>query len=544
MSIPVEASGQPIYVMKENVARRTGDEALANVLTVSLILGEIAKSALGPSGFNKMLVGSFGDITYTKAGVTILSEANIEHPIGKLYLEAAKNLDKTVGDGTNRMIYLTSKLVENGIIYYKKGIHPVTLSLGYEEAKNFAINYLEKISKKPLPENYDNVLRNLVKTTVLSSLGRSEIAHLDNIVDSIIQAAKLVTKEVNGKRKLDIDSVAIVSKVGGSSFETTFIRGIIVDKEVVHPNMPKIVKNAKIALVDFPLEVKKTEISAELEFKTPEEILKLKEEERKSVTEKVEKIIESGANVLVCQKAIDDKASAMLAKAGILAIKNAKRSDLEKLAEATGAKIISYHNDLSPNALGEAELVEERKYETEKVVVFEGVKFGKSVSILIRGVSKELTKEYENIIKKGLLCVSNFYEEEKYIPGGTAELLGMALSLKELSMSKGGEIGLAIDAYSESLLDLAGAIISNSGMPLTKTLGDLRAKNSESKDSLFGVNILTRKIVKPEEEGIIEPIRVTKSILSVATELASVLLKVDDMYLTLKLPEKKKEERK
>lgn len=540
MAIPVEASGQPIYVMKENVARRTGDEALANTLTVSIVLEEITKTALGPSGFNKMLVGSFGDITYTKNGVTILSEANIEHPVGKLYIEAAKNLDKMVGDGTNRMVYLASKLIEMGVTYYKKGIHPTTIALGYEEARKFLNEYIENISKKPNPEEYDATLRNIIRTVVLPSIGRSELAYYENVINAIFQAAKLVTREVDGKKKIDVDDVAIVSKTGGSAFETSFINGIIIDKEVAHPNMPKRIEGARIALVDFPLEVKKTEISSELEFKSPEEILKLKEEERKSVTEKVEKIIQSGANVLISQKAIDDKAAAALAKAGILAVKNAKRSDLEKLAEATGARIISDYMDISEKTLGEAELVEERKYETtEKVVVVEGVKKSKSVSILIRGVSKELTKEYERIIKKGLQCVANFYEEERYIPSGVADIVGMAVALKDYGMQKGGELSLVIEGFSEALFDLAGAIIENSGMPVTKTIGDLRAKNVKAKDKLFGIDALSRKVVDVEEVGIIEPIKSVKLMLNVATELASTLLRVDDMFLTLKLPEKK-----
>jgi chaperonin GroEL (HSP60 family) len=540
MAIPVEASGQPVYVMKENVARRTGDEALANTLTVSIVLEEITKTALGPSGFNKMLVGSFGDITYTKNGVTILSEANIEHPVGKLYIEAAKNLDKMVGDGTNRMIYLASKLIETGVTYYKKGIHPTTIALGSEEARKFLNEYIESISKKPRLEEYDTVLKNMIRTVVLPSIGRSELAYYENVVNAILQAAKLVTREVNGKKKIDIDDVAIVSKTGGSAFETSFINGIIIDKEVAHPNMPKRITGARIALIDFPLEVKKTEISSELEFKSPEEILKLKEEERRSVTEKVEKIIQSGANVLISQKAIDDKAAAALAKAGVLAVKNAKRSDLEKLAEATGARIVSDYTDISEKTLGEANLVEERKYEaTEKVVVVEDVKKSKSVSILIRGVSKELTKEYERVVKKGLQCVANFYEDEKYVPSGVADIVGMAVALKDYGMQKGGEISLVIEGFSEALFDLAGAIVENSGMPVTKTIGDLRAKNVKTKDKLFGIDALSRKVVDVEEAGIIEPIKSVKLMLNVATELASTLLRVDDMFLTLKLPEKK-----
>ncbi|MCI4439088.1 thermosome subunit, partial [archaeon] len=350
----------------------------------------------------------------------------------------------------------------------------------------------------------------------------------------------LVTREVNGKKKIDIEDVGIVSKTGGSAFETSFINGIIIDKEVAHPNMPKRITGARIALIDFPLEVKKTEISSELEFKSPEEILKLKEEERRSVTEKVEKIIQSGANVLISQKAIDDKAAAALAKAGVLAVKNAKRSDLEKLAEATGARIVSDYTDISEKTLGEANLVEERKYEaTEKVVVVEDVKKSKSVSILIRGVSKELTKEYERVVKKGLQCVANFYEDEKYVPSGVADIVGMAVALKDYGMQKGGEISLVIEGFSEALFDLAGAIVENSGMPVTKTIGDLRAKNVKTKDKLFGIDALSRKVVDVEEAGIIEPIKSVKLMLNVATELASTLLRVDDMFLTLKLPEKK-----
>lgn len=536
--VPIQVQGQPVYILKENVARRTGDEAISNTLIVSNVIGEMVRSSLGPAGMNKMLVGTFGDITYSKSGAAILSEANIEHPVGKLFVEVAKTIDKNEGDGASRAIYLASRLIARGAELSGKGVHPAVIAEGFSQSCDLCTKALENLAIKVKPEDRAT-LKDVVRTLITPTSGRSEMETIDKCTAIALEAAMKATRKGTAGYGLDLDDVSIVSKVGGQLPDSEFIDGLIIEKEIAGPSMPKVVKDARIALIDFPLEVKKTEISPELEFSDPRTMMRLKEEERKTVEEKVESIVSSGANVVFSQKGADDRAISMLSKREIVAVKNVKRSDMERLAKSTGAKIVNYQGDMSKDVVGTAERVEERKYEDEKLVVVEGAKMSKAVTVLLRGVSKETVRESERVIKKGLSAVKMMVEEPRAVPCGGSELVEMALRLKQRSAKVKGEISLAMDAYSEALLDVVQAVVMNSGMNVIRTLTELRAAHAKKAGKHIGIDSVEGKVTNAKEKRMIEPIKSLRVILRSATELSSILLRIDDMLLSTKLPEKK-----
>ena len=537
-AVPAQIEGQPVYILKENVSRTTGDDAITNTLSVSAVIGELVRSSLGPAGMNKMMVGTFGDITYSKSGATILSEANIEHPVGKLYVDVAKTINKNEGDGASRAIYLASRLVARGAELCGKGVHPAVVAEGFSRSCDIATQLLPKLAIKVKP-NDPVMLRNVVRTLITPAIGKSDLEAIEKCTDIAMQAALKATQVGKSSYELDLDDISIVTKVGGQVLDSEFVDGLIIEKEVAAPGMPKQLKDARIALVDFPFEVKKTEISAELEFNDPRTMMKMKDEERKTVEEKVGKILASGANVVFSQKGIDDKALSMLSKNGVMALKNVKRSDVERLAKSTGAKIVNYYGDVSKDVLGGAHLIEERKYEDEKLVVVEGASKSKAVAILLRGVSKESVKESERAMKKGLSAVKMVYEEPKVVPGAGAELLEMATRLHRLSSKTKGEASLAMEAFSEALFDLVQAFAANSGMNVIKTLAGLRVSHSKPSGKSIGIDSVEGNTVDARKKGILEPIKSLRVMLESATELSSVLLRVDDMLLSTKLPESK-----
>ena len=537
-AVPAQLQGQPVYVLKENVARTTGDDVVSNMLTLSAVVGELVSSSLGPAGMSKMLVGTFGDITYSKSGATILSEANIEHPVGKLYVEVAKTINKNEGDGASRAIYLASRLVARGAELTRKGIHPAVIAEGFAKSSDYTAQVLEKLAIKVKPDDR-TILRDVVKTLIVATTGKTEAETVEKCTDIALDAALKVTQRGKAGNELDLDDVSVVSKVGGQLLDSEFVNGLIIEKEVASAGMPRRAKDARIALIDFALEVKKTEISPELEFNDPRTMMKMKEEERCTVEEKVAKIVESGANVLFSQKGIDDRASSALSKASIMAIKNVKRSDMERLVKSTGAKMINYHGDLSKDLLGRADSVEERKYEDEKLVIVEGASRSKAVAVLLRGVGKESVKDSERAINKGLSAVKMIYEEPLVVPTAGAELLEMAVRLKKYSTRTKGETSLAMDAFSEALMDLVQAMATNSGMKITKTLTELRASHAKASGRSIGIDAVEGKMVDSKKKRILEPIKSLRVILRSATELATILIRVDDMLLSTKMPERK-----
>ncbi|MEM4853510.1 MAG: thermosome subunit beta, partial [Thermofilum sp.] len=429
-----QIGGVPVLILKEGTSRQTGREALQLNLMVARAIAETIKTTLGPKGMDKMLIDTLGDITISNDGATILDEMDVQHPIAKLMVEVAKAQDKEVGDGTTTAVVLTGELLKEAEKLLDKNIHPTVIASGYKKALEKA---LESIKAKAVKVDLDDY--EALKKVAMTAMRSKTVAALrDYFADIAVKAVKQVAEKVDGEIKVDIDNIQIIKKKGGSFLDTQLIYGIIVDKEVVHPAMPKRVENAKIALLDAPLEIEKTEIDAEIRISTPEQMQKFLEEEEKILRDMVERIKEAGATVVFCQKGIDDVAQYYLAKAGILAVRRVKKSDMEKLARATGAKILTRVEDVSPEALGFAKLVEERKVADEKMVFVEGCPNPKSVTILVRGGFERAVDEAERSLKDALYAVADVLRRPYIVPGGGAIEAEVAKELRKFATEIGG----------------------------------------------------------------------------------------------------------
>nr|NAY89181.1 thermosome subunit [Desulfurococcales archaeon] len=402
--------GVPVLILKEGTQRSTGRDALRANIMAARVLSEILKTSLGPRGLDKMLVDSFGDVTVTNDGVTIVKEMEVNHPAAKLLVEVAKAQDAEVGDGTTTAVVLAGALLEKAEFLLDQNIHPTVIMEGYSAALHKAVEILDNVARQVSP-NDDELLKRLIKTSISSKYIGSG-ATLEKLTDLILEAAKAVAEPTeNGGFNVRLDNVKIEKKKGESLTDSVLVKGTVLDKEVVHPGMPRRVEGAKIALLDAPLEIKKPEISAKINITSPEQMRAFLEEETKLLKEMVDKIAETGANVVICQKGIDDVAQHFLAKRGILAVRRVKRSDMEKLERATGGRIVTSIRDLKPEDLGEAALVEERKVGNDKMVFIEGVKNAKSVTILLRGANDIILDEAERSINDALHVLRNVMKD-------------------------------------------------------------------------------------------------------------------------------------
>lgn len=518
---------RPAIVLKETTIRRSKEEAYENNIVASLIIGEVIRTAYGPRGLNKLLVGSVGDITVTKTGVTILSEANIEHPVGKIIIDAAKALEKEVGDGTTSLILLMCDLVKKAYELYKQGISPISIARGYNNALT---NVLEKLEKdaKPIDLSDMGKLRNIAETAITFFLSEDERKRLAEIV---LDAAERIIEKRDGGYYADIDWVSIVRKRGNDILNSRLVNGVIVDKEIVHPNMSKTVKDAKIALIDYALEVKKTEISTEIEVKTTEELRRFMEEEEEMIREKVDKIVESGANVVFCQKGIDELAQQYLYRKGVTAIRRVKRSDMERLEKATHGRIVSDPEDITKDKLGRANLVKEEVFENEKMVFVEGCEEPKAVSILLRSVNDDFLKEYERELKHALSAVLSVYKDPRYVVGGGAELFEMVKSIRSKAESQEGEERLIYEAFADSVESLVKTLAANTGMKPLTTIPILDNKHSSKGGVGYGIDAVRREVADLSDR-VIDPYLVVKSWLTSAVELATTIIGVDEVIIT------------
>lgn len=535
VAIPAQIGGQPVLILKENVTRKTGDEVLANSAMTAEVIGEFLRSSLGPRGMDKLLVGTVGDVTFTKSGVTILSEANVEHPIGKLFVELAKAADKNVGDGTTSVVVFASALIKRGFELVKMGVHPNLVAVGYNRASEVAINYAEKLAMKIKVED-EELLRKVASTAIMPAIGGD--GNLESLANTAIEVAKSIAERRGRRYFVDPEQFSIIKKVGGNLSDSRLIRGVIVEKEVQHPSMPRLVKDAKIALVDFSLEVKKTEISTEIEITNPEHLREIKSRERESVISKISNIRKSGANVLFCQKGIADFVAHKLANDGIMAISRVKRSDVERLAKATGATIINDPADIMPERLGRANRVEEVAFGKDKVVIVEGDS-PVALSILLRGADEDILDNYERAIKRGVSAVANLYEDPRVVFGGGASILEVSKAVNKSRVRQKGEMQLVFEAYSRALEELVEALASNCGLNKLKDTAELRTLHHRKTGFVYGVDALNKRIADVRKVGLYEPFRVFKYWIENATDLASLILKVDDMILSTKPPEVK-----
>ncbi|PLJ77646.1 thermosome subunit beta [Infirmifilum sp. SLHALR2] len=540
MASVAQLGGVPVLILKEGTSRQTGREALHLNIMVARAIAETIKTTLGPKGMDKMLIDTLGDITISNDGATILDEMDVQHPVAKLMVEVAKAQDKEVGDGTTTAVVITGELLKEAEKLLERNIHPTIIVGGYKKAMEKA---REVIKQKAIKVSLDDV-ETLKKVAATSMRSKAVAALRDYFADLAVRAVKQVAEEVNGQIRVDIDNIQIIKKKGGAFLDTQLVYGIIVDKEVVHPAMPKRVENAKIALLDAPLEVEKTEIDAEIRISSPEQMQQFLEEEERILKEMVDKIKESGANVVFCQKGIDDVAQYYLAKAGVLAVRRVKKSDMEKLARATGARILTRVEDITPEALGTAKLVEERKVADEKMVFVEGCPNPKSVTILVRGGFERAVDEAERSLKDALYAVADVLKHPYIVPGGGAIEAEIARELRKYATEVGGKEQLAIEAFANAIEAIPRTLAENAGLDPIDIIADLRSAHEDPAKWGYGVDVNNGGVADMLALGIFEPASVKDHAIKIATEAASMILRIDDIISASKLEEKKEEKKK
>ena len=541
VGVPGGTATQPVIILKEGSKRVRGRETQASNIMVAKVIAETMKSSLGPRGMDKMLVDSFGDIVITNDGATILKEMDVEHPVAKMLVEVAKAQDEEVGDGTTTAVVLAGELLAKAEELIEKEVHPTIIIEGYKKAALKALDILDNIAVKVEPNDRDTLIK-VAKTAMLSKLVAEEADYLANVV---VDAVTRVVEKKGDKWVVDLDNIKIEKKEGQSIHDTKLVDGIVLDKEVVHADMPKLVRNAKIALIDASLEIEKTEFDAKLNIETPEQMKAFMKQEEDMLRDMVEKIAATGANVVLCQKGIDDLAQYFLAKKGILAVRRIKKSDMDKLAKATGGRVITRIDELRPEDLGKAKLVEERRVGEDKMVFIEGCENPKSLTILIRGGTQRIVDEAERSIKDAINVVKDVIVEGKIVAGGGAPELETALKLRDFAKSLPGKEQLAVEKFAEALEIIPAQLAENAGMDPIETIVTLSAKHKEGK-TWYGVNVVEGKLDDMMSLNVLDPLLVKKQTIKSAMEAASMILKIDDIIAASKLEEKgggkKKEE--
>ena len=527
---PTQAGGVPIMVLKEGSNRSRGKEAQHGNITAAKVVAESIRSALGPKGMDKMLVDNFGDVTITSDGRTILDEMDIQHPAAKMLVEVAKTQDKETGDGTTSAVIIAGELLNKAEELIDKNIHPTIIIDGYKMAAEKALETLEKIAIVVDLKSQDF----LVKAATTSMGSKIVAEHKDYLAEIVVKAMLAVAEKQDGAFRVDVDDVKVEKKTGESLKETTLINGIVLDKEIVHSGMPKRLEKAKIALLDASLENEKPELDAKINIESPDQIEAFLKQEEEMLKDMVEKILSTGANVVICQKGIDDMAQHFLARKGVIAIRRAKKSDMEKLARATGGKIVSSINSLSAADLGHAALVEERKTGDDKMTYVEGCKNPKSVTLLIRGGTQRMTAEAERSIHDALSVVKDLLEEPKIVAGGSAPEMEMSSVLKKYAQTLPGREQLAVQIFAEALEAIAVTLAENAGLDPVDIISQLRAEHEKGK-TWAGINVFEGKVEDMIKLNVYEPLAVKKQIIKSANEAASMILKIDDVIATAKM---------
>ena len=524
-------SGQPVLILKEGTTRSRGKEAQRNNIMAARVIGEVLKTTLGPKGMDKMLIDSLGDITITNDGAAILKEIDVEHPAAKMMVEIAKTQDDMVGDGTTTAVVLASELLKKAEELLDQNIHPIILVSGYRKASQKAIEVMNKIA---IPLDV-NDRKTLLKVALTSMSSKAVGAAREHLAEISIDAVKQIAEQRGDKTIADIDNIQLIKKTGKSLIETQLIRGIIIDKEVVNPGMPKIKENAKIALLESALEIEKTEISAEIRIKDPSQMKAFLDQETDMMKGMVTKIKASKADVVFCQKGIDDMVQHFLSKEGIMAARRVKESDMEKLARATGGRIISGLDDLKPADLGMAGLVEERKIGDDKMIFVEKCKDPHSVAILIRAGLERMVDEAERAMIDSLSVVSDVIENNKIVAGGGAVEIEVAKELRKYATKVGGREQLAVEAFAEAVEVIPRTLAENAGLEPIDILVELRSKHDTQDGKNIGINVFTGKLQNSIDNGVIEPLVVKEQAIKSAAESAAMILRIDDI-ITAKSP--------
>ena len=525
------AGGMPVLILKEGASQTKGRDAQKNNITAAKLISEIVRTSLGPRGMDKMLVDSLGDVTITNDGATILKEIDVQHPAAKMMVEISKATDNEVGDGTTSVVILAGALIEKAEDLITKDVHPTIIVDGYRKSATKAIEVLNSISQKIDPNDKEQLVR-IARTSMQTKLiSREADAVAQIVVNSVLQVSEQ-NPDGNGYR-VDLDDIKVEKKAGGSLADTKMIKGIVLDKEVVHGGMPKRVEKAKIALVNSALEIEKTEFDAKININSPDQMNMFLEEENRMLKGMVDKIVATGANVVICQKGIDDIAQHYLAKEGILTVRRVKESDMTKLARATTARIVNNLEDLSAKDLGAAELVEERKVETDKWVFIEGAKHPKSVTILIRGGSQRVVDEADRSVHDALMVTKDVLEKPAIVAGGGAPESFVAGKIREWANTLSGREQLAAEKFAEAMEAIPLTLAENAGMDPIDTITELRARQGKG-SKWTGVDVKNAKITDMSKLDIVEPVSVKEQIVKSATEAASMILRIDDVIASSK----------
>jgi thermosome len=523
------AGGVPVLILKEGSSQTKGRDAQKNNITAAKLIAEIVRSSLGPRGMDKMLVDTLGDVTITNDGATILKEIDVQHPAAKMMVEISKATDNEVGDGTTSVVVLAGALIEKAEELINKDVHPTIIVDGYRKSATKAIEVLNSIAQKIVGNERAELIR-IAKTSMQTKMVSKEA---DDLAQIVVNASLSVAEKTDDGYRVDIDDVKVEKKAGGSIRDTKLIKGIVLDKEVVHSGMPKRIQNAKIALINSALEIEKTEFDAKINISSPDQMKMFLDEENRMLKSMVDKIIASGANVVVCQKGMDDIAQHYLAKANILAVRRVKESDMTKMARATGARTVNNLDDLTAKDLGAAELVEERKVETDKWVFIEGCKHPKSVTILIRGGSQRVVDEADRSVHDALMVSKDVLEKPAIVAGGGAPEAYAASKLREWASTLSGREQLAAEKFAEALEVIPLSLAENAGMDPIDTLTELRSKQSKGA-KWTGVDARNGKIADMSKLDVVEPLIVKEQIIKSATEVASMILRIDDVIASSK----------
>ncbi len=524
-------SGQPVIILKEGTTRSRGREAQRDNIMAAQVIGEILKTTLGPRGMDKMLIDSLGDITITNDGATILKEMDAEHPAARMMIEIAKTQDDMVGDGTTTAVILSSELLKKAEELLDQNVHPTVLVSGYRKAAQKAIEIIAKNGVDIDVEDHKMMMK-----VALTSMGSKSVGSAkEHFAEIALKAVKQVAQKQGERIIADIDNIQLVKKAGRSLIETQLIRGIIIDKEVVNSGMPRKIENAKIVLLDMALEIEKTEMSAEIRIHEPNQMKAFLDQEDSTLKMMTTKIKASGANVVFCQKGIDDMVQHHLSKEGIMAAQRVKESDMEKLARATGGKVTSNLNDLMTADLGFAGLVEERKIGEDKMIFVEKCKDPHSVAILIRAGLERMVDEAERVLIDALSVISDVTENNKIVAGGGAIEIEIAKGLHNYSTKVGGRQQLAVEAFADAVEVIPRTLAENGGLDQIDTLMELRQMHDKEDGKYIGINLFTGKLQDSIENGVIEPIVVKEQAIKSAAESVTMILRVDDI-ITAKGP--------
>lgn len=517
----------PVLILREGTERNTGRDAQRNNIMAAMVVAEAVKSALGPKGMDKMLVDSFGDVTISNDGATILKEMDIAHPAAKMVIEVSKTVDSEVGDGTTTAAVLTGELLKQALTLLDQKIHPTTIISGYRKAADKAAQIIDSAAETVDPKDpgYRKLLIDVAKTAMSSKFVSTS---RDTLAEVVVDAVMSVAKSLQPGEEIDMDNLPRQKQHGLSFLSTELVKGIVLDKEVIHPGMPTKVEAARIALLECPLEITKTEITAKIAIHDPQSMQGFLGEEERLLKTMVDTVIESGANVVICQKGIDDVAQHYLAKNGILAVRRIKKSDVERLHKATGAAIVSKIHMLTKADLGKAKLVEQRKIGDDKMVFVEGTPFSSAVTILIRGGTQHVVDEVDRVVNDALWVVRDVIKYPKINYGGGAVETEVAMKLRQLASTLEGREQYAVNSFADAIESIPATLAENAGLEPIDTLVDLRTAHSEGKVT-FGIDVEKGKVGDMKKSRVIEPTLVKRQVIASAAEASQMILKIDDV---------------